>query len=565
MSFKNWPMIWKVFSLLLVLSAASFAGIIYTTHQITVVDDLDTAIIDGPDVAILAMARANRMVVSYQAALYENIVASTAEANATARGHANDAVAGFAEQIAIAKKAAPESATDIDGVARKFDAAVSGACGEVSRQASSATTADDNAKVAQLMNQGCYNGIQDAFAANAEVNKRFVATKDQQNQLVSSIALWTSRISLIGLTLATTAILVLAFFMVRVNVIRPIKASINVMSALGRGDLGAPVPGTERRDEFGHIAQALEILRGQLGEAEAARALQAAREEAERQQLARREKLASAFVDRMQGLATGLVQSSGEVADAARNLSATAEETTRQAQAVAVAAERAAGNVQTVASASEEMAASVNEINGQVSHSAAVADDAHSEAAASNERIAALAAAAAAIGDVINLIKGVAEQTNLLALNATIEAARAGEAGKGFAVVASEVKQLASQTAKATDEIAAKVAEIQMATNGTVKSVTEIVRVIGNIKETASAIAGAVEEQGAATAEIARNCQEASSGTHQVTANIAGVGEAAEMTGAASTQLMGLSQGLSSQATDLSRVVETFVRDFAAA
>ena len=107
--------------------------------------------------------------------------------------------------------------------------------------------------------------------------------------------------------------------------------------------------------------------------------------------------------------------------------------------------------------------------------------------------------------------------------------------------------------------------EIQQATDGTVKSMNEIVRVMGDVKTIATAIAGAVEEQGAATAEIARNCQQAATGTHQVTQNIAGVGQAAEMTGTASTQLMTLSDGLSSQADDLRRVVETFVRDFAAA
>jgi methyl-accepting chemotaxis protein len=166
---------------------------------------------------------------------------------------------------------------------------------------------------------------------------------------------------------------------------------------------------------------------------------------------------------------------------------------------------------------------------------------------------------------VVNLINGIAGQTNLLALNATIEAARAGEAGKGFAVVASEVKQLAAQTAKATEVISSKVTEIQQATDGTVKSMNEIVRVISNIKEIAASIAGAVEEQGAATTEIARNCQQAAQGANQVTQNISGVGQAAEMTGTASTQLMDLSTGLSGQAIDLKRVVEGFVRDLNAA
>jgi methyl-accepting chemotaxis protein len=345
----------------------------------------------------------------------------------------------------------------------------------------------------------------------------------------------------------------------------PIKAITAAMGRIAGGELQTTVLYQDQKDEVGSIAKALQSFRDSLTEAEKARQAQTAREEAERQTLARRDTLAKDFVTRMQDLASGFARSSGEVADSAKNLSATAEETSRQAQAVAAAAEQAAANVQTVAASSEEMAASVREINGQVGHSADVADTAFNEAEASNVRIAALATAASAIGDVINLIKGIADQTNLLALNATIEAARAGEAGKGFAVVAAEVKQLANQTAKATEEIGSKVGEIQQATDGTVKSMTEIVRVIGNIKEIASAIAGAVEEQGAATAEIARNCQQAATGTHQVTQNISGVGQAAEMTGAASTQLMTLSTGLSSQAVDLRQVVEGFVRDLAAA
>ena len=169
------------------------------------------------------------------------------------------------------------------------------------------------------------------------------------------------------------------------------------------------------------------------------------------------------------------------------------------------------------------------------------------------------------IGDVVQLINTIAGQTNLLALNATIESARAGEAGKGFAVVASEVKQLASQTARATDEISAKISEIQQSTQGTVTSMAEIMRVIANMKQISSSIAGAVEEQGAATGEIAQNCQRAANGTQQVTQNITGVGQAAQLTGSASTELLALSEGLSGQASDLKQVVERFMQDLQAA
>jgi methyl-accepting chemotaxis protein len=337
------------------------------------------------------------------------------------------------------------------------------------------------------------------------------------------------------------------------------------MKAIAEGHLDTVVGGRERTDEFGGMATTLDGMRDSLAGAERNRREQAAREEADRRLVARREALANDFVARMQTLAAGFAQSSGEVATAARSLSETAEETSRQAQAVAAAAEEASSNVETVAASSEEMAASVRSIGGQVAHSTAVADGAFREAEVSNGRISALAEAAAAIGEVVGLIKGIADQTNLLALNATIEAARAGDAGKGFAVVAAEVKQLAGQTGKATEEIGAKVGEIQQATDGTVKSMAEIVRVIGEVKQVAAAIAGAVEQQGAATVEIARNCQQAAGGAHQVTRNIAGVGQAAEMTGSASTELMSLSTGLSDQAADLRRVVETFVRDLGAA
>lgn len=373
---------------------------------------------------------------------------------------------------------------------------------------------------------------------------------------------------LASVLLSVVLVLVLALaavFVLHKLVTLPIRATVSAMGKLENGDYGVEIVGAERKDEIGMMSAALLAFRDSLAAAETARREQAAREEAERRTLARREKLASEFVARMQGVAKGFAVSSGEVADSAKNLSTTAEETSRQAQAVAAAAEQAASNVQTVAASSEELAASVREISGRVVHSAEVANVAYAEAQASNERIGDLAKAASAIGEVVSLIKGIADQTNLLALNATIESARAGEAGKGFAVVASEVKELATQTARATDEISAKVNEIQEATRGTVASMAEIIRVVGDIKTISTTIAGAVEQQGAATGEIAQNCQQAATGTQQVTDNIGGVGRAADMTGAASSQLLGLSEGLSQQAGELRSEVENFVTQLQAA
>jgi methyl-accepting chemotaxis protein len=404
-------------------------------------------------------------------------------------------------------------------------------------------------KMRQLGQTGLTNAYQAAEAQQAAMN----ATRQK---VITTLIVAAIVISALGILLG---------LLVSNAISRPITALSGRMTEMAGGDLATTVPNTAQADEIGDMARTVEQLRLQLDEAEKVRAEHGARAATEKEAMAHRLDLGTAFVTRMQELAAGFAQSSNEVSDAAKNLSATAEETARQAQSVAAAAEQASSNVQTVASSSEEMATSVREITGQVSHSADVADAASQEAEQSNQRITQLASAAAAIGDVVNLISNIAGQTNLLALNATIEAARAGEAGKGFAVVAAEVKQLATQTERATQDIGAKVTEIQHATDGTVKSMTEIIRTITDIKEIASSIAGAVEEQGAATDEIARNCQQAAVGTQQVTSNIAGVGQAAEMTGAASTQLMQLSNGLSGQAADLRRAVDDFMRDLNAA
>ncbi len=173
--------------------------------------------------------------------------------------------------------------------------------------------------------------------------------------------------------------------------------------------------------------------------------------------------------------------------------------------------------------------------------------------------------AAGRIGDVVKLITAIAEQTNLLALNATIEAARAGEAGKGFAVVASEVKQLATQTAKATEEIGSQIAMMQAATQDSVAAIKEIGSTIDTLAGIAAAIAAAVEEQGAATQEISRNVQEAAQGTAEVAGNIASVNSGAAETGSASAQVLSSAQALSQESDLLQREVAKFIETVKAA
>ncbi len=244
--------------------------------------------------------------------------------------------------------------------------------------------------------------------------------------------------------------------------------------------------------------------------------------------------------------------------DTANILSNNAKEVTMRTTSVAAASEQASVNVQTVASATEELSSSVVEISRQVTESTKMTGEAVKQANRTNAVVQGLSEAAVEIGDVVKLIADIASQTNLLALNATIEAARAGEAGKGFSVVAAEVKNLANQTARATDDITQQISGIQDATRESVAAITAIAETIDQINDITTTISLAVEAQGAATHEIARNVVEASMGTQEVSSNITGVNQSVDETRRVAKEVLGAAEDMSHQSNQLQIQVQDF-------
>ena len=403
--------------------------------------------------------------------------------------------------------------------------------------------------------------LADVTAFKAEVNQRVDVATDAANGAVVAGRVLMIAIAIIGLLVAAAV----GWFYVNNMLLARLSAMARTMRALADGDSDVNLGFTPGKDEIGDMARSVDVFRANAKERERLEA----ETEAERRMKEKRSAAIESLIQAFEQASSDAIGQVGEAASrmesAARAMSSTAAATTGKSAAVAQASEGASQNVQTVAAAAEEMVSSIGEISQQIARSTEIAGSAVDQVEQTNGDVQRLDDAAKSIDNIVSLINDIAEQTNLLALNATIEAARAGEAGKGFAVVASEVKALASQTGAATQNISEHISGIQSATAKAVEAMSMIGGTIHEMSEIATAIAAAMEEQRAAAGEITRSAQEAADGTRDVFSNIQEVDQATSETGESAGQVLEASLAVSRQSDELKAAVEQFLTEVRAA
>ncbi|CCE11039.1 Methyl-accepting chemotaxis protein [Bradyrhizobium sp. STM 3843] len=374
-------------------------------------------------------------------------------------------------------------------------------------------------------------------------------------------------------SLAAVAVLLLAALLVSIGAVlamarsitEPVNALADAMTRLAKGDLTTEVDAVDRHDEIGLMARSVQFFKQNMIHTAELTARDAEAERARTAKARQVGELADRFGNDITGVIETVISSSTQLESTAAVMDKSASRTSGEAARVAQTTEAASSNMQTVAAASEQLSTAVARIGGQVTQSTDIARDAVAEGQRANETVQSLSNAAEKIGDVVRLISEIAGQTNLLALNATIEAARAGDTGRGFAVVAGEVKNLAEQTAKATDDIRAQISAMQGISTEAVRAIKGITATIGELNAIAVSIASAVEEQDAATREIVRNVQRAAQGTGDISQNILQVTAAATESGTAASQVLGASKELLRQSESMRRHVDAFISGIKAA